>query len=58
MVKMNTVKNFLKNIKHFLSKDSVICENLNFNNDKNWNNLKCYYFIIIILHSTLIEREL
>ena len=58
MVEVNAVKNFLKNIKHFISNNSLICENLNFNNDKNWNYLKSFYFIIIILHSTSIDREL
>ena len=55
---------FLKKHKtFFFQRNSVTCENLNFNDDKNWSvywsvNLKCFYFIIIILISTSIKREL
>ena len=39
MVEMNAVKNSLESIKryNFVSKYTIIYENLNFNNDKNWN---------------------
>ena len=37
-VEVNAVRNFLKNIKDFISKNAVLFVNyLNFNNDENWD---------------------
>ena len=60
MMEMNAVKNFLKNIKHFAFKDTVLFVKILIliMIKIGTNNLKCIYFIIVILHSTSIEREL
>ena len=56
MVEGNAVKNFLRKQQTFCFwRHSVICQNLNFNNDNDkirTNNTKYFYFIIIISHST------
>ena len=54
LVDMNAVKNFLRNIKHIVSKDRVLFVKIKvlIMIKVRTNNLKYFYFIIIILHST------
>ena len=57
MVEVNTMKNFLRNIKYFIFKNTVLfmkIQILIFIKIRT-NNLMCFYFIILlynILHST------
>ena len=54
---VNAVKNFLKNMKYFVFKNTMLFVKILIMIKIGTNNFKCFYFIIIILHSISVEKK-